>query len=177
MKDLRRRPYPSRAIATGIGSARSSARAETVAVPRARFDRAEGGTTEWVNRTLPAYRRRTQEINALIAGAYLAGTNTRRVGRALGALFKGAISKSTVSRVLRKIKADWESWRKRDLSGEDVVRLILDDTVVKVRLDRKATSISLLVVPGVRRDGHKVLLSVANWAVRARPRGVRCSTI
>ena len=73
--------------------------AETVAVPRARLDRAEGGTTEWVDRTLPAYRRRTQEVDALIAGAYLAGTNTRRVGRALGALFKGAISKSTVSRV------------------------------------------------------------------------------
>lgn len=136
--------------------------AKTVAVPRARLDTAAGGTTEWVNRTLPAYRRRTQEVDALIAGAYLAGTNTRRVGRALAALFKGAISKSTVSRVWRKIKADWESWRKRDLSDEDVVRLILDGTVVKVRLDRKATSISLLVVLGVRRDGQKVLLSVAN---------------
>jgi transposase-like protein len=32
--------------------------------------------------------------------------------------------------------------------------------VVRVRLDRKATSISLLVVIGVRTDGQKVLLSV-----------------
>jgi transposase-like protein len=133
-----------------------------VAVPRARIETADGGTTEWVNQTLPAYRRRTQEVDALIAGAYLAGTNTRRVGRALAALFKGAISKSTVSRVWRKIKADWESWNRRDLSDEDIVRLILDGTVVKVRLDRKATSISLLVVLGVRRDGQKVLLAVAN---------------
>jgi putative transposase len=136
--------------------------AATVAVPRARIETADGGTTEWVNQTLPAYRRRTQEVDALIAGAYLAGTNTRRVGRALAALFKGAISKSTVSRVWRKIKADWESWNRRDLSDEDIVRLILDGTVVKVRLDRKATSISLLVVLGVRRDGQKVLLAVAN---------------
>jgi transposase-like protein len=133
-----------------------------VAVPRARIASLDGTTTEWVNRTLPAYRRRTREIDALIAGAYLAGTNTRRVGRALGALFKGAISKSTVSRVWRKVKADWDSWKTRDLSGEDVVRLILDGTVVKVRLDRKSTSISLLVVLGVRRDGQKVLLAVAN---------------
>ena len=133
-----------------------------VAVPRARIEAMDGVTTEWVNRTLPAYRRRTREIDALIAGAYLAGTNTRRVGRALGALFKGAISKSTVSRVWRKVKADWESWKTRDLANEDIVRLILDGTVVKVRLDRKATSISLLVVLGVRRDGQKVLLSVAN---------------
>ena len=131
-----------------------------VAVPRARLDAADGRTTEWVNKTLPAYRRRTREVDALIAGAYLAGTNTRRVGRALTAVFRGAISKSTVSRVWRKIKADWDSWNRRDLAPEDIVRLILDGTVVKVRLDRKATSISLLVVLGVRRDGQKVLLAV-----------------
>jgi putative transposase len=40
--------------------------------------------------------------------------------------------------------------------------LILDGTVVRVRLDRRATCISLLVVLGVRRDGQKVLLSVKN---------------
>jgi transposase-like protein len=40
------------------------------------------------------------------------------------------------------------------------VRLILDGTVVRVRLDRKATAISLLVVTGVREDGQKVLLAV-----------------
>jgi transposase-like protein len=135
--------------------------AVTVAVPRARLATADGRTTEWVNKTLPAYRRRTREVDALIAGAYLAGTNTRRVGRALTAIFRGAISKSTVSRVWRQIKADWESWNRRDLA-EDIVRLILDGTVVKVRLDRKATSISLLVVLGVRRDGQKVLLAVKN---------------
>ena len=132
----------------------------TVAVPRARLDTADGKTTEWVNKTLPAYKRRTREVDALIAGAYLAGTNTRRVGRALAALFKGAISKSTVSRTWRKLKADWDSWNARDLSKDDIVRLILDGTVVKVRLDKKATSISLLVVLGVRRDGQKVLLAV-----------------
>jgi putative transposase len=132
----------------------------TVAVPRARLQAAGGGTAEWQNKTLTAYRRRTKEVDALIAGAYLAGTNTRRVSRALAGLFRGAVSKSTVSRVWRKIKADWEAWSARDLGNEDVVRLILDGTVVKVRLDRKATSITLLVVLGVRRDGQKVLLAV-----------------
>ncbi len=133
-----------------------------IAVPRARLNTADGKTTEWQNKTLPAYRRRTKEIEALIAGSYLAGCNTRRVGRALAALFRGAVSKDTVSRVWRKIKADWDSWNKRDLSSEEVVRLILDGTVVRVRLDRKATSISLLVVLGIRRDGQKVLLAVKN---------------
>jgi transposase-like protein len=98
----------------------------------------------------------------LIAGTYLAGTNTRRVRRAMAALFKGAIGKDTVSRIWRKVKTDWEAWSKRRLDEEDVVRLILDGTVVRVRLDTKATSISLLVVLGVRRDGQKVLLAVKN---------------
>ena len=40
------------------------------------------------------------------------------------------------------------------------MRLILDGTVVRVRLDRKATSISLLVVLGIRDDGQKVLLAI-----------------
>jgi transposase-like protein len=101
-------------------------------------------------------------VEALIAGAYLSGTNTRRVKRALAALFKGAVGKDVVSRTWRKVRTDWDAWARRDLAGEDIVRLILDGTVVKVRLDRKATSISLLVVLGVRRDGQKVLLAVKN---------------
>ncbi len=95
-------------------------------------------------------------------GAYLSGTNTRRVRRALAAVFGGAVSKDTVSRVWRKVKSDWDAWNGRSLAEEPIVRLILDGTVVRVRLDRKATSIVLLVVLGVREDGQKVLLAVKN---------------
>ena len=62
------------------------------------------GTSEWRNQTLPAYRRLTMRAEALIAGAYLAGTNTRRVRRALGALFGGAIGKDMVSRAWHKVQ-------------------------------------------------------------------------
>ena len=109
-----------------------------------------------------AYQRRTKQADALIAGSYLAGTNTRRVRRALAAVFGGAVSKDTVSRVWRKVKGDWDGWNARSLTAEPIVRLILDCTVVRVRLDRKATSIALLVVLGVRQDGQKVLLAVKN---------------
>src|SRR5207245_5438876 len=71
-----------------------------------------------------------------------------------------AVGKDTVSRVWRKVKADWNVWNARSLAGEPIVRLILDGTVVDVRVDRKATAISLLVVIGVRADGQKVLLAV-----------------
>ena len=58
------------------------------------------------------------------------------------------------------MKTDWEVWNGRSLADEPIVLLILDGTVVRVRLDRKATAISLLVVIGVREDGQKVLLAV-----------------
>ena len=135
-----------------------------IAVPRARLDTAEGKTAEWKSKGLRAYyyQPRTKQADALIAGTYLGGTNTRRVRRALSAVFGGAISKDTVSRVWRKVKGDWEAWNARSLTEEPIIRLILDGTVVRVRLDRKATSIALLVVLGVREDGQKVLLAVKN---------------
>lgn len=133
-----------------------------VSVPRARLARADGKQEEWRSQVLPAYKRLTARAEQLIAGTYLAGTNTRRVRRALSTLFGGAIGKDTVSRAWRKLQADWAAWQKRDLSQDDIVRLILDGTVVRVRLDRKATSLSVLVVLGIRRDGQKVLLALKN---------------
>jgi putative transposase len=131
-----------------------------IAVPRARLNTPEGKTAEWKSQALRAYQRRTLAADALIASTYLAGTNTRRVRRALAALFGGAVGKDTVSRTWRKVKSDWDAWSTRSLAEEPIVRLILDGTVVRVRLDRKATSISLLVVLGVRADGQKVLLAI-----------------
>jgi transposase-like protein len=80
----------------------------------------------------------------------------------LAGLFGGKVGKDAVSRAWRRVKTDWQAWQARDLSSEDIVRLILDGTGVKVRLDKRVTSIPLLVVIGVRRDGQKVLLAVKN---------------
>ena len=65
-----------------------------------------------------------------------------------------------VSRVWRKPKGDWDAWNARSLAEEPIVRLILDGTVARVRLDKRATSISLLVALGVRADGQKMLLAI-----------------
>ena len=73
-----------------------------IAVPRARILGEDGKTTEWKSKALRAYQRRTKAADALIASTYLSGTNTRRVRRALAALFGGAVGKDTVSRVWRK---------------------------------------------------------------------------
>lgn len=135
---------------------------ETVRVPRARVEDETGKVTEWRSKALPRYQRLTKKAEALIAAVYLAGTNTRRVKRALFGLFEGAVSKDVVSRAWRKLKVDWDAWCTRSLADEDIVRLILDGTVIWTRLDRKATNISVLAAIGVRRDGQKVLLSIRN---------------
>ena len=62
-----------------------------IAVPRARIFDEDAKTTEWKSKVVRAYQRRTRAADALIASAYLSGTNTRRVRRALAALFRGAI--------------------------------------------------------------------------------------
>ena len=67
-------------------------------VPRARIEDEAGKVTEWRSQALPRYQRLTKKAEALIAAVYLAGTNTRRVKRALFGLFEGAVSKDVVSR-------------------------------------------------------------------------------
>lgn len=82
---------------------------ETVRVPRARVQDDTGKVTEWRSKALPRYQRLTKKAEALIAVVYVAGTNTRRVKRALFGLFEGAVSKDVVNRARRKWQVDWNA--------------------------------------------------------------------
>jgi transposase-like protein len=94
---------------------------ETISVPRARVEDEAGRVREWRSKALPRYQRLTRTAEALIASVYLSGTNTRRVKRALFALFKGAVSKDVVSRAWRKVKTDWDAWCACSLADEDII--------------------------------------------------------
>ena len=144
-------------------------------VPRARLQTRDGNTTEWHSQVLRSYQRRTLTADALIAGAYLAGTNTRRVRRALAALFRDGVSKDIVSRVWRKIKSDWDPWNARSLTDEPMVRLILDGTVVRVRLDRKSTACSWSLV--CARTARRCCSRSSTWAGNPLKPGVPFSMI
>ena len=87
------------------------------------------------------------------------------------------MGKDVVSWTWRKVKGDWDAWNARFPKDEPLVRLILDGTVARVRLDKKATSISLLVALGVRQDGQKVLLAVKNMGGESEAAWGRSSTI
>jgi putative transposase len=82
--------YGRRKAAGSIDYAAPSSAPGAVTVPRARIKGEDGKTNEWKRKSLRAYRRRTKKTEALIAGAYLSGANTRRVRRALLAVVKGA---------------------------------------------------------------------------------------
>ena len=70
----------------------------TVSLPRVRLLDGDGGEKEWRSQTIQAYKRLTKRAEAIIANTYLAGTNTRRVRRALAGLFGGKVGKDAVSR-------------------------------------------------------------------------------
>ncbi len=58
---------------------------------------------------------------------YLSGTNTRRLRGALSPLLRGApLSKDAVSRLVGRLREDFEAWAKRDLSELKVRYLLLD---------------------------------------------------
>lgn len=132
-----------------------------VRVPRGRVAREDGSTAEFRSEVLPRYARRTKVIDEAILGTYLAGGNTRRIRTALQPLLGSAhLSKSSVSRVVGRLKALFEAWITRDLSSERYVILYLDAIHLKVRMARRVVAVPVLAVLGVAEDGTKVLVSL-----------------
>jgi putative transposase len=139
----------------------TSCGASVIRVPRARLFDEAGGTQEWRSQLLPRYHRRSRAVDDTVLGAYVAGTNTRRMRRALQPLLKGApLSKSAVSRVMRTLRESFEAWRTRPLDQEAIAYLFLDGIAVKVRVDRRVQSVPVLVALGVTPTGEKHLLAL-----------------
>ena len=144
----------TRTVTTPLG-------AKEIRVPRARVFETEGTSSEFQSRMLPRYERRTREVDEALLGVYLQGVNTRRVKAALRPLLKGAaLSKSTVSRVVARVKELLEAWQRRPLQEETIVYAYLDALAVKVRIAKKITSVPVLVAVSVREDGTKALLGL-----------------
>src|SRR5215510_13065408 len=133
----------------------------TLEMPRARLKTADGSTREWSSRIVPRYQRRTQRIDEAILGVYLSGSNTRRIRGALAPLLKGGpLSKDAVSRLVARLKDDFNAWRDRDLSAEDIRYIFLDGWYPKVRIGKKRDRVPVLVILGVRGDGSRTVLDM-----------------
>lgn len=144
----------------------------TIAMPRARLRGAAGATTEWRSETVRRYQRRTTRVDEAILGVYLAGTNTRRIKGALAPLLRGGpLSKDAVSRLVGRLREDFETWRTRDLADEDIRYVFMDGWYPKVRIGGRRARVPVLVTLGVRANGARVVLdlrlageeSAASW--------------
>jgi transposase-like protein len=131
-----------------------------IAMPRgAYFEAGADGKREWSSELIGRYARRSDEVEEALLKSYLCGTNTRRIAHALGPLLEGAaLSRSTVSRIVSCLGEQFEQWRSRDLSEEDIGILFLDGFTLKFRWGGKVERVPVLSAIGVRTDGTRLLL-------------------
>jgi transposase-like protein len=154
-----------RTLTTSLGPA-------LFAMPRARVLQADGRRTEWRSETVRRYERRTTRVDEAILGVYLAGGNTRRIKGALAPLLRGGpLSKDAVSRLVGRLREDFDTWRTRDLADEDIRYAFMDGWYPKVRIGGRRERVPVLVTLGVRATGERVVLdlrlvgeeSAASW--------------
>jgi putative transposase len=144
----------ARTLTTSLG-------ATTITMPRARIEDAQGQSREWHSRMIPRYQRRTERVDEAILGVYLSGTNTRRLRGALAPLLRGApLSKDAVSRLVGRLREDFEAWGQRDLGELQIRYLFLDGWYPRVRIGKKRVRVPVLVTLGVCANGHRVVLDL-----------------
>jgi putative transposase len=149
-----RHGYRERTLTTSTGPT-------TFRMPRGRLRVNDGGSQEWESRTVARYERRSQRVDEAIVGVYLSGANTRRIRGALAPLLKGApLSKDAVSRLVGRLKGDFEQWQQRDLKAEQIRHLYMDGWYPKVRIDKKRVRVPVLVTLGTRANGERVVIDL-----------------
>ena len=160
----RRNGYRTRPVRTGEGSLE-------IQLPEARD--VPPGRPRFQSKILEAYVSRTESLETLITRMYVAGMSTRDIETAFVDLLSGhGVSRTTVSRITERLNEDLEQFRTADLSGHDVLYLILDRTYIKYRVGAERKE-PILVAYGYRTDGKKVLLHVGPGSQDTAVRGVR----
>lgn len=119
-----------------------------------------GALLPFGSEVLPAWSKRSAEMEEVIAQLYAEGLSTRDFRRALGKLWGDVgLSKSSVSRANKTLHEAFGKWRRRDLSGEEVLYLFLDGVYLKMRVG-KSKAEAVLVAHGIMADGKRTLLGV-----------------
>jgi putative transposase len=147
---------PERQIQTGIGPLE-------VRRPKLR-DRggAVGGEPiRFTSAVLPAYLRRTRNIEELLPWLYLKGVSTGQFEEALAALLgtdAPGLSAATVRRLTEAWQEEHERWQGRDLSSRRYVYLWADGVYFAPRLEHERQC--MLVLIGADEQGRKELLAI-----------------
>jgi transposase-like protein len=125
-----------------------------------RRPRVRGLEQRFKSRVLPLFKRRTQEVGALLPELYLHGLALGDFELALRGLSgDGApLSPSSLARLKGQWQVEYETWKQRRLDDLNVVYVWADGLYVKAGLED--TKAALLVVIGALTDGRKVVLAV-----------------
>ena len=145
---------PQRTIQTGVGP---------VEVRRAKVrDRGEAGAAEKIrfsSSILSKWARRTKSLDALLPVLYLRGVSTGDFQEALAALLgKEApnLSPAVIARLTAEWQADYDAWRRRDLSARRYVYVWADGVYLQARMEDAAEC--MLVLIGATPEGKKELV-------------------
>lgn len=129
----------------------------TITVERPRVRNLE---ERFTSRLLPLFKRRTEEVSALLPELYLHGLSLGDFDLALrGLLGEGApLSASSILRLKDEWQHQYNGWRGRDLRELELVYLWADGIYVKAGLEKEKAA--LLVIIGALSNGEKVVLAV-----------------
>ena len=147
---------PEREVMTGIGKV-------PVQVPRVR-DRGtneDGSKIKFHSSLVPPYLRKAKSVEELLPWLYLKGISTGDFGEALAALLgpdAEGLSASTITRLKASWWEEYETWRKRDLSGKRYVYIWADGVYFTPRLDGDRQC--MLVIIGADAYGEKDVLAI-----------------
>jgi transposase-like protein len=125
-----------------------------------RRPRVRGLEERFESRVLPLFKRRTEQVGALLPELYLHGLAQGDFELALRGLLGEAapLSASSIERLRGKWVAEYEAWKERSLSGLEPVYLWADGIYVKAGLEKDKAAL-LVIVAGLR-DGRKVILAM-----------------
>jgi transposase-like protein len=143
----------------------TSAGAVEVVAPRVndrRVDPETGERCRFSSAILPPWCRKTPKVTEVLPLLYLHGLSTSDFGPALGQFLgsSAGLSAPVITRLTETWKAEQRAFAARDLSGVDYVYLWADGIHVNIRLEEH--KLCLLVLIGVRADGRKELVALAD---------------
>jgi transposase-like protein len=143
----------------------TSAGAVEVTAPRVNDKRADPGTGErkrFSSAILPAWARKTPKVTEVLPLLYLHGLSSGDFVPALGQFLgsSAGLSGPVITKLSEAWQAEQRAFAARDLSGVDYVYLWADGIHVNIRLEEH--KLCLLVMIGVRADGRKELIALAD---------------
>ena len=106
------------------------------------------------------YQRNEKALVLALMDMYVEGVSTRKVREITEALCGTSFSKSLVSELAGQLDTELDAWRNRPLTDTTYPYLSVDARYEHVRQDGQIVSQGVLIVAGVRADGHREILAV-----------------